>query len=81
MKQNHSFHIPVLGIGYTLDTPVKVAQYGIDSVVSLVDDILLEKLRKVYCEKFEVHYNEITNKIDDFRAKYKYPRNFYVTIN
>jgi len=69
MKQNHSFHIPVLGIGYTLDTPVKVAQYGIDSVVSLVDDILLEKLRKVYCEKFEVHYNEITDKIEDFRAK------------
>ncbi len=69
MKQNHSFHIPVLGIGYTLDTPVKVAQYGIDSVVSLVDDILLEKLRKVYCEKFEVHYNEISDKIEDFRAK------------
>ncbi len=69
MKQNHSFHIPVLGIGYTLDTPVKVAQYGIDSTVSLVDDILLEKLRKVYCEKFEIYYNEITEKIDDFRAK------------
>lgn len=69
MTNNHSFHIPVLGIGYTLDTPVKVAQYGIDSVVSLVDDILLEKLRKVYCEKFEVYYDEISEKVEDFRAK------------
>ncbi|NPA43901.1 MAG: hypothetical protein GXO49_00040 [Chlorobi bacterium] len=69
MTRNHSFHIPVLGIGYTLDTPVKVAQYGINSTISLVDDILLEKLRKVYCEKFEVFYNEISEKIDDFRAK------------
>ena len=69
MKKTHSFHIPVMGIGFTIDTPLKVAQYGMDSVVSLVDDILLEKLRKMYSEKFEIPYNEITNKIDDFRAK------------
>ncbi len=47
MTKAHSFHIPVMGIGYTVDTPLKVAQYGIDSVISLVDDILLEKLRKM----------------------------------
>ncbi|KAB1069773.1 hypothetical protein F6U93_02885 [Tamlana haliotis] len=69
MKKTHSFHIPVMGIGFTIDTPLKVAQYGMDSVISLVDDILLEKLRKMYSEKFEVPYNEITDKIDDFRAK------------
>ena len=69
MKKIHSFHIPVMGIGFTIDTPLKVAQYGMDSVISLVDDILLEKLRKMYSEKFEVPYNEITDKIDDFRAK------------
>ena len=69
MKKAHSFHIPVMGIGFTIDTPLKVAQYGMDSVISLVDDILLEKLRKMYSEKFEVPYNEITDKIDDFRAK------------
>ena len=69
MKKTHSFHIPVMGIGFTIDTPLKVAQYGMDSVISLVDDILLEKLRKMYCDKFEVPYNEITDKIDDFRAK------------
>ncbi|WP_445955420.1 hypothetical protein [Yeosuana sp.] len=69
MKNTHSFHIPVMGIGFTIDTPLKVAQYGIDSVISLVDDILLEKLRKMYSEKFEMPYKEISNKMDDFRAK------------
>lgn len=58
-----------MGIGFTVDTPLKVSQYGIDSVISLVDDILLEKLRKMYCDKFEIPYNEISEKIDDFRAK------------
>lgn len=65
----HEFHIPVMGIGYTIDTPLKVAQYGIDSVISLVDDILLEKLRKMYSDTFAVPYQEITDKMDDYRAK------------
>ena len=58
-----------MGIGFSIDTPFKVSQYGIDSVISLVDDILLEKLRKMYCDKFEIPYDEITNKTEDFRAK------------
>jgi len=69
MKKTHSFHIPVMGIGFTIDTPLKVSQYGIDSVISLLDDILLEKLRKMYCEKFKIPYREITEKVEDFRAK------------
>jgi hypothetical protein len=69
MKKTHSFHIPVMGIGFTIDSPLKVAQYGIDSVISLVDDILIEKLRKMYSEKFDIPYTEITDKIEDFRAK------------
>ncbi|MGB5780698.1 MAG: hypothetical protein WBM42_02390 [Eudoraea sp.] len=69
MTNVHSFHIPVMGIGFTIDTPLKVSQFGIDSVVSLVDDILIEKLRKMYCDKFERPYTEITEKMDDFRAK------------
>jgi len=69
MKKLHSFHIPVMGIGFTIDTPLKVAQYGMDSVISLVDDVLLEKLRKMYSEKFEIPYKEISDKVDDFRAK------------
>ena len=69
MKKTHTFHIPVMGIGFTIDTPLKVSKYGIDSVISLVDDILLEKLRKMYCGKYEIPYNEITEKTEDFRAK------------
>ncbi len=69
MTNVHSFHIPVMGIGFTIDTPLKVSRYGIDSVISLVDDILIEKLRKMYCAKFELPYSEITENTDDYRAK------------
>ena len=69
MSKVHSFHIPVMGIGYTIDTPLKVAQYGIDSVISLVDDMLLERLRKMYCEKYQQPYEAITEAVEDFRAK------------
>ena len=69
MKKLHSFHIPVMGIGFSIDTPLKVSQFGINSVISLVDDILLEKLRKMYCGKHKIPYNEISEKVEDFRAK------------
>lgn len=69
MIQTHSFHIPVMGIGFTIDTPLRVSQYGINSVISLVDDILLEKLRKMYCSKNDIPYEEISNKEEDFRAR------------
>lgn len=69
MIKTHSFHIPVMGIGFTIDAALRVSQYGIDSVISLVDDILLEKLRKMYCDKFAIPYREITDDTEDFRAK------------
>ncbi len=58
-----------MGIGFTIDTPLKVSQYGMDSAISLVDDILLEKLRKMFCGKFDIPYDEISEKVNDFRAK------------
>ena len=48
----HTFHIPVMGTGHSVDTPIRVAHLGITSVISLVDDILLEKTRKYYNEKY-----------------------------
>lgn len=69
MTTAHTFHIPVLGIGFTADTPLKVSHFGIDSVISLVDDSLLERLRKMYCEKFNISYHEISRNIPDYRAK------------
>lgn len=58
-----------MGIGFTIDTPLKVAQYGISSVISTVDDILVERLRKFYSEKFDLQFQEISTKVEDFRAK------------
>ena len=61
MKNNfgHTFHIPVLGVGYSVDAPVKVAKFGISSVISLVDDTLLEHLRKYYSEKMNLPYRRL----------------------
>ncbi len=56
----HSFHIPVLGVGFSVDTPVKVAPLGITSVASVVDDILLEHLRRHYSEKEGIPFIPIT---------------------
>jgi len=67
--KKHTFHIPVLGLGYTLDTPINVAPYGISSVISLVDDNLMEQMREFYCQKFDLPFKAISEKVEDFRAK------------
>ena len=55
MQQNrHTFHIPVMGLAYTIDSPIKVAKYGISSVVSITDDELIEKMRAFYSQKFSL---------------------------
>ena len=68
-KQIHNFHIPVMGLAYTIDSPIRVAKYGISSVVSIADDDLIEKMRAFYSKKFDVPYQEITQKIHDYRAE------------
>ena len=65
----HTFHIPVMGLGYSIDSPIKVAHYGISSVISLVDDISMEKLREFYCKKFNLPFQSISPKAEDHRAK------------
>ncbi|HSQ42215.1 MAG TPA: hypothetical protein VLM37_08060, partial [Fibrobacteraceae bacterium] len=65
----HSFHIPVMGTGFTADTPVRVAPYGISSVISLVDDLLLERIREHYCRVHGLPYVAIPRKTEDGRAK------------
>ena len=72
MKENTNsptFHIPVMGIGFTIDTPLKVAQYGISSAISLVDDKLMEKLREFYSKELNLKFQAISERIEDFRAK------------
>ncbi len=69
-KNQHTFHVPVMGIGFTIDTPVKVAHYGISSVMSLVDDILVEKMREFYSKKLDLPFSPITEKnSSDHRAE------------
>ena len=65
----HSFHIPVMGLAFTIDTPVKVAHYGISSVISIVEDGLIEDMRKHYCGLHQLPYIAITEKQEDYRAK------------
>lgn len=65
----HKFHIPVMGLGFTIDTPVKVAPYGISSVISIVDDGLIEKMREYYSQKIGIPYSVISDKVKDFRAE------------
>ncbi|MDV6170343.1 hypothetical protein R1T16_18050 [Flavobacterium sp. DG1-102-2] len=65
----HNFHIPVMGLAYTIDSPLRVAHFGIDSVVSIVDDELIEKMHAFYSKKFSLPYTEITQKMQDYRAK------------
>ena len=67
--KTHSFHIPVMGIAFSVETPIKTAHLGLDSVVFISDDVLLEKLRKFYTSKFDLPYVEITKKAFDSRAK------------
>jgi len=68
-KPIHTFHVPVMGTAFSIDTPVKVARYGIHSVISLVDDTLIEQMRKFYCEKEGETYTPITKYEEDFRAR------------
>lgn len=55
---HHHIHIPVMGICYTADTPVRVAHMGLTSVISLVDDGLLEEYRMAYGERLGMDVGE-----------------------
>lgn len=68
-NQTHTFHIPVMGLSYTIDSPIRVAHLGITSVVSITDDELTERLRGFYSKKFLLPYREITKKCSDYRAE------------
>ncbi|MGD9547101.1 MAG: hypothetical protein AB7V45_06055 [Candidatus Krumholzibacteriia bacterium] len=64
----HRFHIPVMGTGFTIDTPLKVARYGISSVISLVDDKLIEQMRRRLSGDAGRDYREIPDDDEDPRA-------------
>ena len=68
-KSKHTFHIPVMGLSYTIDSPIKTAHLGISSVMSMFEHNMVEKMRKYYAEKFNFPFEPITTKMEDFRAE------------
>ncbi|HRO41576.1 MAG TPA: hypothetical protein PL009_01985 [Flavipsychrobacter sp.] len=65
----HTFHIPVLGLCFSIDSPLKVARYGISSVVSIIEDELIEHMRSYHCLQNGKVYIPISEKEHDYRAK------------
>jgi hypothetical protein len=66
---SHTFHIPVLGLGYSIDTPLKVARYGISSAISIVDDELVERMREYHALEQERPFFGISKSAPDSRAR------------
>jgi len=58
-----------MGTGFSIDTPLRVAKYGISSVISLVDDVLMDQMRKFHCNRLGLQFQEIHRKDEDARAK------------
>ncbi|MCC5913328.1 MAG: hypothetical protein JJU46_03030 [Balneolaceae bacterium] len=69
VQQPHQFHIPVMGTGHSIDSPIRVAHLGISSVISVVDDLLCEKIRKHYSKEFNLPYKNIARSRADGRAE------------
>ncbi len=58
-----------MGLAYTIDSPIKVARFGIASVISIVENRLIEMMRKHYYPTVNREYFPITTHEEDFRAR------------
>jgi hypothetical protein len=58
-----------MGLAYTIDSPIKVARFGIDSVISIMEDNLVEKMRSHYYEQIGEIYHPIASHESDARAR------------
>ncbi len=65
----HQFHIPVMGTSFTIDTPIRVAHYGITSVMSLIDHRLIEQIREFHAQTFGFEFVPIDEREDDCKAR------------
>lgn len=65
----HSFHIPVMGLAYTIDTAIKVSKFGISSVMAIGEDKLIEMMRRHYAGVYNLPYAPIPAGSEDYRAK------------
>ncbi len=58
-----------MGVGYTLDTPIKIGKYGVSSTISLVQDDAIEKARQYYSSKYGYDFEAISSKVFEYRSK------------
>lgn len=65
----HNFHIPVMGLSFTIDSPVKVACYGINSALSIIEDNLVEMMRKYYYQENNEPYVPIEKHEENYRVR------------
>lgn len=58
-----------MGLAFTIDSPIKVARFGISSVISIVEDKLIEMMRSHYYPTINWKYQIISTHEEDYRAK------------
>lgn len=68
-RSPHTFHVPVMGTAFSIDTPLRIARYGMSSVISLVDDLLIEQMRRFHSDREGITFEAIDNKEEDYRAR------------
>jgi len=81
----HTFHIPVMGTGYTVESPLKVAHFGIDSVVPITDHYMMEQLREKLCKDYGIEFDSEDLSNSDARSnvirKYLDLMDYLVNLN
>ena len=58
-----------MGLSFSVDTPLKVAHFGISSVVSIMEEDLLEMMREHHSKKNGLHFEPVDKKEFDSRSK------------
>lgn len=66
--RTHRFLIPVMGTGHSIDTPLRVARWGISSVISLVDDVLVEQVHRLHCQRRNLAFEPVPPRDPKARA-------------
>lgn len=58
-----------MGIAFTIDSPIKVAHFGINSALSIIEDNLVEAMRKYYYQQNNEPYVPIPLKEENSRSR------------
>jgi hypothetical protein len=58
-----------MGTAFSIDTPLRAARYGISSVISLVDDLLIEEMRRFHSDREGLPFEAIDKVEEDARAR------------